>query len=166
MTLPRELTLVDSENGTPVLSSKVVEEIDNIAGEWSQAVNGKCVGGSAYEMVVSLDSKEHKSFTVGNDAGEYVNVEVSPEAGKVILSRTSTSGAASFNTMFSIPTMSAAYDTSADALELHVYVDNSSVEILSADGRVALTALVFPSVPYDRVFGVDEVSYRPLSSIW
>lgn len=166
MTLPRELTLVDSSEGTPVISSKVVKELNDIAGEWTTADNGVCKGGDAYEMVVTLDPKTSYSMTIGNGVGELVNLDVNSTAGKVILSRTSASGATSFHGLFSIPSMSAYYNTSSDSLELHIYVDHSSVEILSGDGQVALTALVYPSVPYDRINGIDEVTYRPLSSIW
>ena len=165
MTLPRELVLKEM-NGTPVLSSKVVDEINSIAGEWSEAVNGICNGGDAYEMVVNLDPTQNQTFSLGNNVGEYVGIQVNPEAGKIIVSRTSASGVVSFNGMFSMPGMSAPYDTQAENLELHLYVDHSSVEILSADGNTAITCLVFPSVPYDRIDGVDEVYFRPLSSIW
>ena len=58
------------------------------------------------------------------------------------------------------------YDKTVEELELHVYVDDSSVEILSGDGKVAITCLVFPTVPYDRIIGIDKISYRALSSIW
>ena len=165
MTLPREITLEDM-NGSPVLSTKVVKEIDGIAGEWTNAVNGICNDGDAYEMSVILDPSENKTFTVGNSAGEHITIQVNPEAKKIIASRTSSSGVVSFNGMFSIPSMSAPYDTDADKLELHIYVDHSSVEILSADGKTAITCLVYPTIPYDRIEGIDEVSYRPISSIW
>lgn len=165
MTLPREIKLVDM-NGSPVVSTSVVKELDNIAGEWTSAVNGICNGGDAYEMVVSLNPKDNSSFTVGNAVGEKVNIQVNPLAGKVIMSRTSSSGAVSFHGMFSIPSMSAPYDKNAETLDLHIYVDDSSVELLSEDGKTAMTCLVFPTEPYDRITGVDEVAYRPLKSIW
>ena len=165
MTLPRELGL-EEINGKPVVTSKVVKEIEGIAGEWEEAVNGICYNGDAYEMVVNLDPSKNTSFTVGNAGGEYIMVNVNPEAGKVIVSRTSASGESAFHGMFSIPSMSAPYDTQASNLELHLYVDHSSVELLSADGKTAITCLVFPNVPYDRITGAGEVQYRTLASIW
>lgn len=165
MTLPRELSLVEM-GGYPVLSSAVVNEIDNIAGEVKSADNGVCSGGDAYEMIVKLDPKENTSFTVGNSLGENVVINVNPLAQKVVLSRTSSSGNTGFHGLFSIPSMSSGYNTDADALELHIYVDHSSVEVLSNDGLTAITALVFPTTPYDRVNGVEEVTYRALKSVW
>ena len=165
MTLPRELTLKDY-NGSPKLISSVVKELDNIAGTWQQSSDGVCSGGDAYEMLVTLDPKVNSSFTLGNNSGENISVNVNPAAGKIIVGRTSSSGNTSFNGGFSFPSISGEYDTEADELKLHLYVDDSSVEILSEDGEVAITCLVFPSVPYDRISGAGEIAYRALTSIW
>lgn len=165
MTLPRELTLRDID-GSPRLCSSVVKEIDGIGGEWTDT-DGICQGGAAYEIKLSLDPKESKTFTVGNAVGEYLEVEVNPSAGKIIAKRTSTTGATNFHGLFSIPTLASPYNTNADELELHLLIDNSSVEILSSDGAAAITCLVFPSVPYDRISGLGNgISYRPLNTIW
>jgi sucrose-6-phosphate hydrolase SacC (GH32 family) len=32
-----------------------------------------------------------------------------------------------------------------------IFVDASSVEVFTADGKMAMTALIFPSSPYDRL---------------
>lgn len=165
MTLPRVLTLVEV-NGNPLLSTLVVKELDNIAGEWQNSSDGVCAGGEAYEVVVALDPSEAKTFTVGNNVGEYLEIEVNPTAGKIIAKRTSTTGVVSFNSMFSMPSLAAPYDTAVDTLNLHIYLDDSSVEIISEDGASAITCLVFPTVPYDRINGVENVSYRALKSIW
>lgn len=165
MTLPRELSLVELD-GQPVLSSSVVSEFAGISGELREASSGVCTGGEAYEMIVALDPSVNTEFKVGNSIGEYIGVKVNSGAGKVILSRTSASGDTSFNGLFGIPSMSASYDTSKNTLVLHIYVDRSSVEIISEDGLTVLTALVYPSEPYDRISGVDEVSYRALATIW
>lgn len=165
MTLPRELKLTKVD-GQPLLTSQVVSEISNIAGEWTEAKDGVCSGGDAYEMVVKLNPKENSTFSVGNGVGEYMEIEVKAGAGKVIAKRTSTTGNVSFHGFFSLPSLSSPYDNTLSELELHIFVDDSSVEILSADGSAVITALVFPSVPYDRISGVSSVSYRPLTSIW
>lgn len=165
MTLPRQLTLVDM-NGTPVISSEMVTELADISGDVQEAENGICAGGDAYEMIVTLDPKEYASFTVGNEAGEAIPVEVDPASSQIRISRTSTSGNISFNGLFTIPSMVAPYDKNASELELHIFVDHSSVEILSNDGISVLTCLVFPSKPYDRITGADNVTYRALKTIW
>ena len=165
MTLPRTLAL-EEMNGKPVITSYVVDELNNIAGEWKEAEDGICKDGDAYEMVVTLDPKENQYFNVGNSKGENISVEVNALAGRIIVSRTSASGKTSFNGNFSLPGMSALYDTSADEMELHIYVDHSSVELISGDGKSAITCLVYPTEPYDRISGIENVSYRTLKSIW
>lgn len=165
MTLPRELSLIEVD-GAPRLTSKVVKEIDEIAGEWTDSADGVCSGGKAYEMKVSLDPTQPASFTVGNGQGQYMEINVNPGAGRIIASRTSTTGDVSFHNLFSIPSTSAPYDTKADDLELHIFVDASSVEIVSGDGVVSITNLVFPTSVYDRINGVEGVSYRAIKSVW
>lgn len=165
MTLPRELTLVEV-NGKPILASKVVSELDAIAGEWTEAPNGVCSGGKAYEMKITVDPKTLTTFSVGNEGGQCMEITVNPTSGRIVTNRTSATGDVSFNNLFSIPSISAPYNTSADELELHLYVDASSVELFSADGTVVITNLVFPTTPYDRISGVEGVSYRALDSIW
>lgn len=165
MTLPRELKLVDV-NGEPRLATTIVRELDGIAGEWKDAPNGVCTGGDAYEMKFNVNLKEHSSFTVGNAAGQYMEVEINPSAGRIIAKRTGTTGDVSFHNLFAVPSTSAPFDKNLDSTILHVYVDHSSVEIISEDGTVALTNLVFPTVPYDRISGIDGVEYRALKSIW
>lgn len=165
MTLPRQLALVEND-GNPVLVSSVVDELSGIAGEITESQNGVCSGGEAYEMIVTLDPKENKTFTVGNSKGENVSINLNPDAAKLVVSRTSASGNTSFHSLFSMPGMVSTYNTEAETLKLHIFTDASSVEILSEDGLTAISCLVFPTETYDRVSGVDEVSYRPLSSIW
>lgn len=166
MTLPRELTLENDRDGNPVVASKVVKEIDRIAGTASSASDGICQGGEAYEMIVKLNAKESKSFSIGNGSGESIDVKVNPSAEKIVVSRTSSSGLTSFSGLFSIPSMTSPYNPLQDELTLHIFVDKSSVEILSEDGLSILTLLVFPEETYDRITGVDEVAYRPLKSVW
>lgn len=165
MTLPRELALAEL-NGRPVLTSTIVKEIDQIAGEWQSASDGICNGGDAYEIKVSLNANEPTTFTVGNSVGQYMEIEVNPAAGRVIAKRTSTTGDVNFHPLFSVPTTSAPYDTQKDELILHIYTDASSVEILSEDGIVSITNILFPVSTYDRISGADNVEYRALKSVW
>ena len=164
MTLPRELSLVEV-NGSPILASTVVRELDGIAGDWTDSSNGICSGGSAYEMKFNVDLTKASSFTIGNGV-EYMEVEINPAAKCMIAKRTATTGDIYFNTLFSIPSVKAPFNTDANEMEVHVYVDASSVEITSADGTMVITNLVFPSSPYDRISGVNGISYRALKSIW
>lgn len=165
MTLPRELSLKDV-NGIPVLSTNVVKELDNIAGEWINSDNGVCTGGDAYEMKLTLNLSENSSFRIGNNAGQYMEVEVNAAARKLIAKRTSATGNVNFHGLFSIPSTAAPFNTEGNEMELHIYVDASSVEIINGDGTLAITNLVFPNSTFDRITGPESVSYRVLKSIW
>ena len=68
--------------------------------------------------------------------------------------------------LFSIPSISVPVRGSGDEVELHFFVDQSSVEIFTADGTSAATVLVFPSQMYDRFTGAAGAEYRELNSIW
>lgn len=165
MTLPRELTLVEAE-GSPVLVSKIVSELDGIAGNWQTADNGICRGGEAYEMVVEIPTSSNCSFTLGNENGENLPISFNAAARRLIVNRGANSGATGFNGGFTFPSIPADIKPGVDNLKLHIYVDSSSVEFLSEDGSIAMTILVFPGEPYDRINGIDNVSYRVLNSIW
>ena len=165
MTLPRELKLTEVD-GKPLLAATVVDELDGIAGEWTATPDGLMQGGDAYEAKFTVSLREHSSFRLANGSGEYMEVEVNPAAGKIIAKRTSTTGKVDFNNRFSVPSVAAPFNSEADEMELHVYLDRSSVEIISADGTMAITNIVFPKSVYDRVEGVEGVSYRALRSIW
>ena len=95
-----------------------------------------------------------------------MEVEVNAAARKLIVKRTSTTGETRFNNMFSLPSISSPFNCDDKEMELHVFVDRSSVEIMNATGTMCLTNLVFPRESYNRISGVEDVSYRKLSSIW
>lgn len=165
MTLPRELFLTEV-NGSPLLANKVVEEIGNIAGEWQESANGMLAAGSPCEAKVTVDITRNSSFRLENGQGQYLEIEVNADAGKLIAKRTSSTGATSFHSMFSIPSVTAPFNTEGTQIELHIFIDHSSVEIFNEEGTMAITTIVFPTTPYDRITGADKVSYRALDSIW
>lgn len=165
MTLPRMLTLREF-NGQPVLATEVVREIDGIAGEWKVSSDGQINVDDAYEAKFTVSLKESSSFKLSNSAGEYLEVSVNAGARKIIAKRTSATGEATFHDKFSIPSVSAPFNCDGDEMELHVFVDRSSVEIFNSDGTMALTNIVFPKEPYNIISGVGDVSYRELKSIW
>ena len=165
MTLPRELSLTDV-NGSPLLASRVVREIEGIAGEWKIATDGRMDVADAYEAKLSFNLKESSSFTLSNSVGEYMEIMVNADAGKLIVKRTSSTGKVSFNNLFSVPSIAAPFNEEADIMELHVFIDRSSVEIFNADGTMVMTNIVFPKEPYHIISGVENVEYRELKSIW
>ncbi|MBR2101762.1 MAG: glycoside hydrolase family 32 protein [Prevotella sp.] len=167
MTLPRELKLTEYD-GKPLLCAPVVDEIDKIAGQW-KAASGILDVKDAYQLRLTLKLDKGSTIALGNDQGEQFTFDVSPSARTLIAHRTSASGKTSFNGTFSIPSMQAPLNTAGSTVVLDIFVDRSSVELLTKDGTMSMTNLVFPTVLYDRVTvtGADcDIQYRPLNRIW
>lgn len=165
MTLPRSLTLVERE-GRPMLASKVVDEIDGLAGEWSDTPDA--IGGAdACQLQATLRLDANSTITLGNAAGEKYEISVNAAARKLIVGRGSQTGKYSFSTAFAIPSVSAPLNIEGDELTLDIYLDRSSVEIITGDGTTAMTNIVFPSATYTSVEtsgAVEKVRARRLES--
>ena len=58
------------------------------------------------------------------------------------------SGDASFSEAFPVVTTAPTYGS---IRQLRIFIDKCSIEAFDADGKMAMTNLVFPSVPYDNV---------------
>ena len=173
MTLPRELKLTTYE-GKTLLCAPVVPEIDKIAGPWSEqhsvAANGESLDAKdAYQLRLTLSLDKNSTVTLSNEQGEQFTFDVNASARSLTAHRTSTSGKTSFNGTFSIPSMRAPLNTVGSTVTLDIFVDQSSVELLTKDGTMSMTNLVFPASIYNNlaVSGADcSVQYRQLNSIW
>ncbi len=154
MTLPRALSLSDA-NGSIALLQKPVEELRSLRentmqyhgareadlnsklAQWpyrSQTFEMQVVihPGTAKQIVWKLLQGEGHEMLVGFDA---VNSEL-------FLDRTK-SGNVQFSDAF--PSKSTApLKLSGEPLQLHFFVDRSSVEVFAQDGRVTMTDLAFP----------------------
>ena len=170
MTLPRELKLTEY-NGQTLLACPVVSEIENIAEPWqpvstpSPTLNVE----QAYQLRVTLPLDKASTITLSNDQDERFVVDVSPSSRTLTAHRTAASGQTGFNGTFSIPSMQAPLNTEGNSVTLDFYVDQSSVELLNAEGTMSMTNLVFPTTIYNRltVTGATyEASYRMLKSVW
>ena len=164
MTLPRELTLTEA-GGQPVLANKVVAEIEQIAGEWQSAA-GTIAARSAYELKVTVGIAENSELRLSNGAGQHLDITVNAATRSLIIHRTGDTGASSFHGLYSIPSIIAPVNSDSDEVELHIFVDQSSVELFTADGTTAATVVVFPSEIYNRFEGAEGAEYRELESIW
>ncbi len=162
MTLPRELKLVEVD-GSPVLANTVVAEIENIADSWQPFAG--TVAAAAYELKTTVDLSKNSSLRLSNGAGEYLDISVNAAIRSIVVHRTASTGASAFSGRFSIPSVIMPIKRASDEVELHLFVDQSSVEIFTADGTSAATVVVYPSKIYDRFEGADA-EYRAFSSIW
>ena len=167
MTLPRELKLTEL-SGKPLLCSPVVSEIDRIAGSW-QNVGTTIDAKDAYQLRLTLNLDKNSTVTLSNSQDERYVIDINASARTLTAHRTAASGKTSFNGSFSIPSMQAPLNVEGDKVTIDFFVDRSSVEIITKDGTMSMTNLVFPQSIYNQlsVTGADcEMQMRQLSRIW
>ncbi|MBP5507490.1 MAG: glycoside hydrolase family 32 protein [Prevotella sp.] len=167
MTLPRELRLVERE-GKPLLTCAVVSEIDQIAGSW-QPATAKLDVGDAYQLRVTVSLDHNSTITLGNSQDEKFVVDVNASTRSAIAYRNAQSGQTRFSGSFSIPSMQAPLNTVGASVTLDFFVDQSSVELLTSDGSMSMTNLVFPQTIYNTLSvsgGTYEAQVRQLKSVW
>lgn len=178
MTLPRELALQKSAEGAPLLTSKVVKEVDGIAGEWKtiSASGGNYTldnNGEAYELQVEMEITDVQNLTLvlANEKGDKYPLTLNRADRSFVIDRTA-SGDVSFSPEFG-KVLHAPLNLSSNHVTLTLFVDRSSVEALVNDGWVQQTNLVYPSEVYSKL-SVDadkgglikSVKRRILSSVW
>lgn len=169
MTLPRELSLVEY-NGKPLLSNKVVREIDEIANEWKN-VTGEDLGvDGPYQLQLTFTISGGGKFFLENDNGESMEFSVNNSDHNLITRRTANSGAVNFSDNFAVESIAAPFNTDEDEVTLDIFVDNSSVEVFTENGSMAQTTLVFPQSIYDRLktenMNIVSARVRAFRSIW
>ena len=164
---------------SPSSACTVIPEIDKIAGQWqSLTVQGDLQSPqllpltsekAAYQLRLTLNLDKNSTVTLSNSTDEKYNIDVIAAARTLTAHRTAASGKTSFNGSFSIPSVQAPLNVEGNTVTLDLFIDQSSVELLTNDGAMSMTNLVFPQTIYDRltVIGSDcEAQYRSLSSIW
>lgn len=166
MTLPRDLTL-SYVDGKPYVACKVSDEINAIAGEWKN-VNGSFDDAYAYHVQVPISLDGEHTVTLKNKAGQVYDILINGNARTITARRNDKSGRCDFNGQFSKPTVRAFVPGSHKDLTLDIYIDQSSVEIVTSDGLVNITNLVFPSSIYNNVLvdGAQAGRVRTLETIW
>ena len=99
----------------------------------------------ACEIVV--DMKGSADITLSNALGEQVVMRYDAQKQTFSMDRMK-SGDASFSEAFPIVTTAPTYGS---IRQLRIFIDKCSIEAFDADGKMAMTNLVFPSMPYDNV---------------
>lgn len=97
------------------------------------------------EMVVNL--KGNATITLSNDNGEKVVMYYDAKAETFSMDRTK-SGKVDFSNDFAATTKAPTY---GKVSQLRIFIDKSSIEVLDAEGKMAMTNLVFPTKPYNKV---------------
>ena len=97
------------------------------------------------EMVVNL--KGNSTITLSNDNGEKVVMCYDAKAETFSMDRTK-SGKMDFSNDFAATTKAPTYGKIS---QLRIFIDKSSIEVFDAEGKMAMTNLVFPTKPYNKV---------------
>lgn len=106
------------------------------------------------EMVVNL--KGNATITLSNDKGEKVVMNYDAKSETFSMDRTK-SGKMDFSKDFAAVTKAPTYGKIS---QLRIFIDKSSIEALDADGKMAMTNLVFPSKPYNKVTVKGKGKYQ------
>ncbi len=173
MTLPREMELKKID-GVYMLTSKVVREIENIAGEWESVEDGmfgeRMFGvRDSYQLQLDVDMTKDAVYMLSNTKGEYLEFSVDSDARTIVAKRTQTSGKSSFSSSFSQSGLKMPVHGDGSKVLLDIFVDRSSVEMILSDGSSAMTMIVFPQEIYNGIHctGADvEGKVRTLSRVW
>ena len=107
----------------------------------------------ACEMVVTL--KGNATITLANDKGEQVVMTYDEKSRTFAMDRTK-SGQKEFSDDFAALTVAPVHGKMS---QLRLFIDRSSIEAFDADGKMAMTNLVFPTKPYNKVLVKGKAKY-------
>ena len=171
MTLPRELKLT-TFGGKPLLCCPVVSEVDKIASQW-QNVSSEALPldakKSAYQLRINVSMDQNSTITLSNSKDEKFVIDIRSSDRTLTARRNAATGRVDFNGSFSIPSMQAPLNVEGNTVVVDLFVDQSSVEIVTQDGAMSMTNLVFPTSIYDQLTISNancSAQVRSLSRIW
>ena len=115
--------------------------------EEMQALRGKVVKQPTETCEILVNLKGTADVTLSNAKGEQVTMHYDAQKQTLTMDRTK-SGDVSFSEAFPCVTTA---PTHGQLRQLRLFVDRCSIEVFDADGRVAMTNLVFPTEPYNNI---------------
>lgn len=157
-TLPREMKLFRADDGDIYLASEPSPELTDLRDKLSVNVKRTTVGNKTTkyalpangicEILLDVDARKADKFnlTLSNAAGEKVVMTYNPKDETVSMDRR-LSGDISFSADFPAVTVAPTRNVSG-RVSLRIFIDRSSIELFTDNGRSATTNLVFPSKPY------------------
>ena len=100
---------------------------------------------AAYIEVTNI--KSNASIVLSNDKGERVTMVYDGKNATFSMDRTE-SGVTDFHSDFKAKTVA---PTNGVIKSMQIFIDRCSIEAFDTEGKVAMTNLVFPSKPYDKI---------------
>lgn len=138
--LPRDLGLY-SYNGEDYVSVKPSPEV---FAAFEKKPSGR-LQPAAYIEVTNI--KSNASIVLSNDKGERVTMVYDGKNATFSMDRTE-SGVTDFHSDFKAKTVA---PTNGVIKSMQIFIDRCSIEAFDTEGKVAMTNLVFPSKPYDKI---------------
>lgn len=136
--IPRDLGLFECKGETYV---SVVPSKEMLA------VRGAKVKQPTEACEIVIDVKKQAEIVLSNAKGEQVTMKYDGLKQTFTMDRTK-SGDVSFSDAFPCVTEAPTYGT---IKQLRIFIDRCSIEAFDADGKMAMTNLVFPSEPYNNI---------------
>lgn len=157
--LPRELDLYVGDDGETYVGVNPAPEVLALRGKLftkgSFTVGEKTMkrplpANGLCEILIDLDTKgaDKVNITLSNDRNERVAMSYDTEKRTFSIDRTQ-SGITDFSVDF--PAVTVAPVPGGKRQQLRLFVDRSSIEAFEGEGRFAMTNLVFPTLPYNRI---------------
>lgn len=186
MTIPRTLSLRNTATGLRLFSNPV-KEFEALRTK-SRELSAKTITGFEshedghdfdpasleLELIYNLNQTDSKSFGIelSNDLGERVRIRYEQDSRLFVIDRTH-SGKTSFSKDF-IELHYGLRTAQNELLKLHLFFDNSSLELFADDGETVMTEIFFPNENYNqlKLFAEDGTAdlvsgqIHQLKSIW
>ncbi|MBR2291746.1 MAG: glycoside hydrolase family 32 protein, partial [Prevotella sp.] len=135
--VPRDLDLFE-HNGQTYCGVTPSKELN--------ALRGKVVSKLPKTCEIVVDVKGTTEITLSNSLGEQVVMKY--DTAQQTFSMERTRSYASFSEAFPSVTTAPVYGS---IKQLRIFIDNCSIEAFDAEGRMAMTNLVFPNEPYNNI---------------
>ena len=136
--LPRDLG-IKTTGGETILTSIPSKEVT--------AKRGKKVKQPTEACEIIIDVKGTADIVLSNAKGEQVTMRYDAQKQEFRMNRTK-SGDVSFSEAFPCETTAPTYGS---IKQLRLFIDRCSIEAFDAEGKMAMTNLVFPSEPYNTI---------------
>ena len=136
--LPRDLG-IKTTGGETILTSIPSKEVT--------AQRGKKVKQPTEACEIIIDVKSTADIVLSNAKGEQVTMRYDAQKQEFRMNRTK-SGDVSFSEAFPCETTAPTYGS---IKQLRLFIDRCSIEAFDAEGKMAMTNLVFPSEPYNTI---------------
>ncbi|SDG27962.1 fructan beta-fructosidase [Fontibacillus panacisegetis] len=153
MTIPREIELQSGKDGSVTLVQKPVRELENNRVPVLELTNVSLQEAEkalstlrleSYELKTVLASGTSIAFKVRKGGRVETVVGVDADRGELYVDRTK-SGLQDFHEQFSgIQTAKLQTQFQGEMIDLHIFVDRSSVEVFANHGQAVITDLIFP----------------------